>query len=498
MISLANKQQTALDETRNPNKESTNTMHRPKPGAVNTSKEGNVENIRFVICKKSAVVNIDELYSDTVPIDVDDMEPLATLDSIKLPELPESPEINPKETTHQAATGEKEEGDLTVRLIFPSEDGGMLIGKDGRHINKLKHNTSATWTITRGNADQEDRIVTICGSLGHVAEAVYHLAEHINVQSRSNNKPRDSESNVLLLRLLFPLKSIGPILGTGGSRIASMRAKPGITRLHIYQDTIPFTQERIVEVCGTTRALETAVRSMLRATKSELNQLQKASILYQPVKNGLCQMILRENGQRASLFSSSPSSYRPHPKKHAQNSPPSSTDDTCENRKRSISMLDLDDVDSQVDDRSSSDQKRSRRMTDNGEYRYKSSRSHHSARSPDRSAQLRKGESSKTSRSRPPSRHDRNSSSSSSDRRRSRDERKEKLVIPDSVAGRLIGRSGSYLASLQSRSGAQITLSPRVPEMQDRVVTVSGGSDEVDRACRLIKSSVRGFERSNT
>ncbi|KAJ2791069.1 hypothetical protein GGI18_001392, partial [Coemansia linderi] len=70
----------------------------------------------------------------------------------------------------------------------------------------------------------------------------------------------------------------------------------------------------------------------------------------------------------------------------------------------------------------------------------------------------------------------------------------EKLVIPDSVAGRLIGRKGSYLLSLETQSGAQISLSPRVPNMTDRIVTVVGRVGEVSAACKLIKDSVQSFE----
>ncbi|KAJ2888277.1 hypothetical protein FB639_000749 [Coemansia asiatica] len=57
---------------------------------------------------------------------------------------------------------------LSLRLVFPSEDGGVLIGKNGRHINKLKETTTATWLISSGHAF-DDRIVTISGSVADIA-----------------------------------------------------------------------------------------------------------------------------------------------------------------------------------------------------------------------------------------------------------------------------------------------------------------------------------------
>ncbi|KAJ2451631.1 hypothetical protein GGI03_006852 [Coemansia sp. RSA 2337] len=61
---------------------------------------------------------------------------------------------------------------LVVRLLFPPEDGGMLIGKDGCHINKLKASTTALWSIKGNNANQEDRVVAISGS----AEGVVNVS----------------------------------------------------------------------------------------------------------------------------------------------------------------------------------------------------------------------------------------------------------------------------------------------------------------------------------
>ncbi|ORX73859.1 hypothetical protein DL89DRAFT_253779 [Linderina pennispora] len=378
---------------------------------------------------------------------------------------------------------------FTVRLIFPHEDGGVLIGKEGRHITKLKEATKATWLITSNNSDREDRVVILRGAVDHISQvrtsaawpmvlysfgvsaysvphiapatpiphtpnrgrqeaavlrehhchAIHELSKHLCTEARHPTNPGS-----LLLRYLFPFRAIGAIVGPGGSYIEELRAKPGVQRLHIYKSTIPFTQERVVEVGATPEAMQMAAQWLVDHTKSNLTQLQESSTLYKP--------FLAMN-QRTMAAEASESTV--------------GREDG--NRKRSRSMIGLGHVDS--------DSKRLRRQSEEGRARSGSS----------------------------PTRYSRSSrhSSTSGPKRLStytahaaiKSDTKEKLVVPDRVAGRLIGRNGTFLALLQDRSGAHIELSPRIQNMSDRIVTIVGRADKVSCARRLIKDSVRDFEK---
>ncbi|KAJ1766115.1 RNA binding protein, heterogenous nuclear RNP-K like protein [Coemansia sp. RSA 1813] len=405
----------------------------------------------------------------------------------------------------QASNNEqpKAHGELTVRLIFPNKDGGMLIGKDGRHINMLKEATSASWTITRTTAEQEDRIVIISGSINDVVDAVYFLAEHINKQQQQQHnmdRSRGFEPHPPVLRFLFPFKSIGAILGMGGSRATKLRAETGITRFHIFEDSIPFTQERIVEMGGSSLALKTATMLMLRSTESTLRQMQETSTLYQPVKNGLLQMIARDSGHRDDLFTTNTDRTRAGPKHvHTKRSAVGSDDRRGGDRKRSRSLLRIDDDDDYGRAKGSlpsESGKKSRRMSDNSDYRRDSARSNRSRRGSESSSRSQRCNSYKTPHSRdsepPKSRHCERSNS-----RYTAEKTENKLVISDSIAGRLIGRNGCCLTSLQERSGAKITLSPRIQGMPDRVVTMTGSHEQVNKAYKLIKTTMRDFEHTS-
>ncbi|KAJ1945431.1 RNA binding protein, heterogenous nuclear RNP-K like protein [Kickxella alabastrina] len=351
---------------------------------------------------------------------------------------------------------------LTLRLVFPAEDGGMLIGKNGRHIIKLKESTRANWFITANSSNFEDRIVVIRGTIDNIAHAVHTLAEHINhEQSVGEKDTPQQQQTILSLRFLFPTKVIGFILGSGGSRIEKLRQISGINRVHISNTAIPFTHERIVEITGTDDGLRAAATGLLQATESELTRMQDAATLYKPTKNGLNLFLAQEK-----ILIGGPGPSR-------------SAFDGDHGRKRSRSALVVEQKDSAQ--RAYSGGKRLRRSSDNAESR--ESPTKYICPTERSSMRAKDG-------------HDTSSTSSrnSNDNGRYSRGTEEKLVIPDFIAGRLIGRNGCHLERIKSDSGASIHLSPRVRNMPDRVVTIIGLSDEVRSARKLISKTMRHFE----
>ncbi|KAJ2723828.1 Poly(rC)-binding protein 3 [Coemansia sp. Benny D115] len=188
---------------------------------------------------------------------------------------------------------DKDKEQLALRIVFPCEDGGMLIGKNGRHITRLKETTDASWFITStfGSTSTEDRIVVIRGTLATISHAVLKLAEHIAKEKASNDP--------LTFCILFPVQAIGFILGAGGRRIAKIREMEGVTNLHISKDALPFTQERVVEARGTPQGLKTISYELLHSMQSELPRIQADSILYQPTRNGL-RLFLAQDHQNSA------------------------------------------------------------------------------------------------------------------------------------------------------------------------------------------------------
>ncbi|PIA14665.1 hypothetical protein COEREDRAFT_16670 [Coemansia reversa NRRL 1564] len=370
--------------------------------------------------------------------------------------------VDGENVTFDETNGQK----VMLRLIFSYEDGGMLIGKNGRHITKLKEITTASWFITGNSPNNVDRIVVIRGTADEVTHAIHALALHMNEQTKHSTRHPT-------LRFLFPTKSIGAIIGPSGSHVEKKRNELGILWLHAHQNSIPFTQERILEVSGPATALKATVAWLVCTTISGLEIQQQTSTLYMPTRNGLQQLLQKE---RRSGTSEQGNAYR-------ISAAESDSSYVHTGRKRSSSAFGVDTYKPTPSDTHwSAKRKRPRYASDSTNGRV------HEA---DHSKCLMNSR----RRSSPMLLTSSSSSSSNTGSRRDKDTRTEKIVIPDTIAGPLIGRSGSNLESLRERSGANISISPRVHNMPDRIVTVAGKFHEVNCACKLIKGFMRNFDK---
>ncbi|KAJ1846863.1 Poly(rC)-binding protein 2 [Coemansia sp. RSA 2703] len=238
--------------------------------------------------------------SDFEPVDIEDNDEPAYM-LVASPSQADAASSSPSSAAPSTTT---RSAPLALRIVFPSDIGGVLIGRSGRHINKLKQSTHATWHVSTGGA-KDDRLVTLSGTPTTIAQAVRTLAEHIVDQTprsssssssrRSHDHPGTPSSattapqpdDMLTLNLLFPAKTIGQLLGPSGERLQHVRQLADVHRLHITRDPLPYTHERIVQVTATPDGLRAAAGALLQATDGLLGAAQSAATLYRPVADGL-------------------------------------------------------------------------------------------------------------------------------------------------------------------------------------------------------------------
>ncbi|MEE6489918.1 hypothetical protein FKM82_015726 [Ascaphus truei] len=75
-----------------------------------------------------------------------------------------------------------------------------------------------------------------------------------------------------------------------------------------------------------------------------------------------------------------------------------------------------------------------------------------------------------------------------------------KLIVPNTTAGLIIGKGGATVRGIMEESGAWVQLSqkPAGPNLQERVVTVSGEAGQVQRALRRILHKARDDPPQNS
>uniref|UniRef100_A0A8D8ZGV5 RNA-binding protein Nova-1 n=1 Tax=Cacopsylla melanoneura TaxID=428564 RepID=A0A8D8ZGV5_9HEMI len=65
-----------------------------------------------------------------------------------------------------------------------------------------------------------------------------------------------------------------------------------------------------------------------------------------------------------------------------------------------------------------------------------------------------------------------------------------KVLVPNSTAGMIIGKGGSYVKLLQEKSGSYVQLSQKAKELQERCITVSGNLEGNEKALEMILEKI--------
>ena len=72
-----------------------------------------------------------------------------------------------------------------------------------------------------------------------------------------------------------------------------------------------------------------------------------------------------------------------------------------------------------------------------------------------------------------------------------KDRKETRLLIPDHAVGKLIGRRGTNIRSIQRQTGAHVSVEERAGAGGDRICVVSGNSRQIEEALLLIEASVQ-------
>jgi len=67
------------------------------------------------------------------------------------------------------------------------------------------------------------------------------------------------------------------------------------------------------------------------------------------------------------------------------------------------------------------------------------------------------------------------------------------VSIPKDLAGAIIGKGGSRIRQIRQESGAGITIDEAMPGSNDRIITISGLSEQIQNAQYLLQMSVKQY-----
>merc|ERR1719229_1034350 len=67
------------------------------------------------------------------------------------------------------------------------------------------------------------------------------------------------------------------------------------------------------------------------------------------------------------------------------------------------------------------------------------------------------------------------------------------VSLPDKLTGSIMGRGGSRINQIRQQSGAEITIHPPEPGNPDRIITIRGSTDQIQKAQFLMQLCVKKF-----
>ncbi|KAJ2077524.1 RNA binding protein, heterogenous nuclear RNP-K like protein [Coemansia sp. RSA 988] len=220
---------------------------------------------------------------------------------------------NRNNDAHRSPSRSPSPGDnISMRCVFPYEDGGIIIGLRGAHLTKLRQSVQTVdWRISNETNDRQDRILIVKGTVGHIAEAFSVLADHFISQGMHVDYPPqtrgrgtkevDSSKPFIPIRLLIPHKTCGAIIGQKSETLINTRVKCEARRVYVYRERISDSRERVVEIVGTPNSIAKVMVVLGEQIARTLNSDQMESDPYIPERDGLRKFLSKQGVPRARV-----------------------------------------------------------------------------------------------------------------------------------------------------------------------------------------------------
>lgn len=160
---------------------------------------------------------------------------------------------------------------MTLRMIIPGKEIGVIIGKGGETINQIRQDSAAKIFIT--DASVPERVITVTGNEQGVCSAYELMCTKLEAGEDGN------QTKNLNLRLVVPAAQCGSIIGKGGSKVKEIRDTTHAS-INVAQDLLPGSNERCVTVAGARSKCVQAINSIVSIVASK--PLQGAVVQYKP------------------------------------------------------------------------------------------------------------------------------------------------------------------------------------------------------------------------
>ncbi|KAJ3068189.1 hypothetical protein HDU98_008666 [Podochytrium sp. JEL0797] len=209
-------------------------------------------------------------------------------------------------TTNTADDSAEEAKPMTMRAIISMKEAGMIIGKNGKNVADIRDSSGARVTVSENVPGAGERVVTVIGPLDTVAKAFALCATKILEEQPSTID--DVKQRPLSLKVLIPHARMGSIIGKAGAKIKEIQEASG-SKLTATEEILPHSTERVVIVAGVIDSIHIATYH-IGAVLQEHTERTQGTVLYKPIPGFITGQVAPRGGSSASSGANSSSAPR--------------------------------------------------------------------------------------------------------------------------------------------------------------------------------------------
>ncbi|KAI9199577.1 uncharacterized protein BJ171DRAFT_517979 [Polychytrium aggregatum] len=167
---------------------------------------------------------------------------------------------------------------IVIRSLVSTKDAGVIIGKGGKNVAEIRTVTGVKAGVSKVVPGVPERILTISGSLDHVAKA-YSMIARFLLDSPQNGQTHQPDQTTV--RILITTQLMGSIIGKGGSRIRDIQEHSG-AKIVVSKEMLPQSTERVVEITGLVDSIQIAVYEIGESILGDARSKNTGAVPYNP------------------------------------------------------------------------------------------------------------------------------------------------------------------------------------------------------------------------
>jgi predicted RNA-binding protein YlqC (UPF0109 family) len=196
----------------------------------------------------------------------------------------EGEEGGEKKVKLEGKDGTGEDAVLEIRVLITNYEAGVVIGKGGANVKAIREKSSAFISILKSEADSKERVMTIKGTVEHIAQAVFHILTLLSEDKQKKDQEAGSseaKDETYVLKLLVHKFLAGCIIGKAGQIIKQITQDTG-ARIQVSNEPLPGSAEKSVTLTGIPTATHQAILRVLVQIRENPVRPGSSGSLYVP------------------------------------------------------------------------------------------------------------------------------------------------------------------------------------------------------------------------